>query len=164
MLPATLSIVTNVFDRDERPKAIAIWTAVGGLGIGLGPAIGGYLVDRWDWSAAFWIHVPVIAIALIGQIFVPESRDPRNVGLDVTGAIAATGGITALVYGVIQGSEAGGTSSRSSDRSRLRRCCSWRSASSSAPPSTRCCRCTSSARRTSPAASSFSGCCSSRAS
>lgn len=110
VLPATLSIVTNVFDRDERPKAIAIWTAVGGLGIGLGPAIGGYLVDRWDWSAAFWIHVPVIAIALIGQIFVPESRDPRNVGLDVRGAIAATGGITALVYGVIQGSEAGWTS------------------------------------------------------
>jgi len=107
VLPATLSIVTNVFDRAERPKAIAIWTAVGGLGIGLGPAIGGYLVDRWDWSAAFWIHIPVIAVALVGQLFVPESRDPRNIGLDVRGAITATLGITALVYGVIQGSEAG---------------------------------------------------------
>lgn len=107
VLPATLSIVTNVFERDERPKAIAIWTAVGGLGIGLGPAIGGYLVDRWDWSAAFWIHVPVIAVAMIGQLVVPESRDPRNVGLDVKGALTATGGITALVYAVIQGSEAG---------------------------------------------------------
>jgi EmrB/QacA subfamily drug resistance transporter len=110
VLPATLSILTNVFDRDERPKAIAIWTAVGGMGIGLGPAIGGYLVDRWDWSAAFWIHIPVIALALVGQLFVPDSRDPRNVGLDVRGAIAATGGITALVYGVIQGSETGWTS------------------------------------------------------
>lgn len=110
VLPATLSIVTNVFDRDERPKAIAIWTAVGGMGIGLGPAVGGYLVDRWDWSAAFWIHVPVIALALLGQIGVPESRDPRNIGLDIKGALAATGGITALVYGVIQGSEAGWSS------------------------------------------------------
>jgi EmrB/QacA subfamily drug resistance transporter len=110
VLPATLSIVTNVFERDERSKAIAIWTAVGGLGIGLGPAIGGYLVDRWDWAAAFWIHVPVIALALAGQLFVPESRDPRNIGLDVKGALAATGGISALVYGVIQGSEAGWTS------------------------------------------------------
>jgi EmrB/QacA subfamily drug resistance transporter len=110
VLPATLSILTNVFERDERPKAIAIWTAVGGLGIGLGPAVGGYLVDRWDWSAAFWIHVPVIAAALIGQIFVPESRDPRNIGLDIKGAFAATFGITALVYGIIQGSEAGWTS------------------------------------------------------
>ena len=107
VLPATLSILTNAFDRDERPKAIAIWTAVGGLGIGLGPAIGGYLVDQWNWAAAFWIHVPVIGLALIGQPFVPESRDPRNVGLDIGGALAATGGITALVFGVIQGSEAG---------------------------------------------------------
>jgi len=107
VLPATLSILTNTFDRDERPKAIAIWTAVGGLGIGLGPAIGGYLVDRWDWSAAFWIHVPVIALALAGQIFVPESRDPRNIGLDVKGALTATVGISALVYGVIQGGESG---------------------------------------------------------
>lgn len=110
VLPATLSIVTNVFERDERAKAIAIWTAVGGLGIGLGPAIGGYLVDRWDWSAAFWIHIPVIVVALVGQMFVPESRDPRSVGLDIKGALAATAGITALVYGVIQGSEAGWTS------------------------------------------------------
>lgn len=107
VLPATLSILTNTFDREERPKAIAIWTAVGGLGIGLGPAIGGYLVDRWDWSAAFWIHVPVLALALVGQSFVPESRDSRNIGLDIKGALTATGGISALVFGVIQGSEAG---------------------------------------------------------
>ena len=83
VLPATLSIVTNSFERDERGKAIAVWTAVGGMGIGLGPAIGGYLVDRYDWSAAFWIFVPVIALVLIGQSFVPESRDSREVGLDV---------------------------------------------------------------------------------
>ena len=110
VLPATLSIVTNTFDRDERGKAIAIWTAVGGMGIGLGPAIGGYLIDRWDWSAAFWIHLPVIAVALIGLIAVPESRDSRHVGLDVPGAITATLGISALVFGIIQGAEAGWTS------------------------------------------------------
>ena len=110
VLPATLSIVTNTFDRDERGKAIAIWTAVGGMGIGLGPAIGGYLIDRWDWSAAFWIHVPVIAVALLGLLAVPESRDPRHVGLDVPGAMTATVGISALVFGIIQGAEAGWTS------------------------------------------------------
>jgi len=110
VLPATLSIVTNTFDRDERGKAIAIWTAVGGMGIGLGPAIGGYLIDRWDWSAAFWIHLPVIAVALIGQTVVKESRDPRHIGLDVPGALTATLGISALVFAVIQGNEAGWTS------------------------------------------------------
>ena len=63
VLPATLSIVTNAFPRHERGRAIAVWTAVSGMGIGFGPAVGGYLVDRWDWAAAFWIHVPIIAIA-----------------------------------------------------------------------------------------------------
>ena len=110
VLPATLSIVTNTFERDERGKAIAIWTAVGGVGIGFGPAVGGYLVDRWDWSAAFWIHIPIIAVALIGQFVVKESRDPGHVGLDVPGAITATLGISTLVFAVIQGAEQGWSS------------------------------------------------------
>jgi len=110
VLPATLSIVTSVFPREERNKAIAVWTAVGGVGIGFGPAIGGYLVDRYDWAAAFWIHVPIILIALIGQSVVTESRDSRVTGLDVPGAITATLGISALVFGVIQGTESGWTS------------------------------------------------------
>ena len=107
VLPATLSIVTNTFDREERGVAIAIWTAVGGMGIGFGPAVGGYLVDRYDWAAAFWIHVPVIALALLGQLVVRESRDPRHVGLDVPGAVTATLGISTLVFGIIQGAEQG---------------------------------------------------------
>ena len=107
VLPATLSIVTNIFERDERGKAIAIWTAVGGIGIGLGPAVGGYLVNQWGWSAAFWIHLPIIAVALLGQVVVAESRDPRHIGLDIPGAITATLGIVALVFGIIQGSEEG---------------------------------------------------------
>jgi len=110
VLPATLSIVTNAFPREERGKAIAVWTAVGGMGIGLGPAVGGYLVDRWDWSAAFWIHMPIILIALIGQRVVAESRDGRQVGLDIPGAATATLGISTLVFGVIQGTEEGWTS------------------------------------------------------
>ena len=110
VLPATLSIVTNAFPRHERGRAIAVWTAVSGIGIGFGPAVGGYLVDRWDWAAAFWIHVPIIGIALLAQAFVPESRDSRHVGLDVPGSITATLGISTLVFGIIQGGEEGWTS------------------------------------------------------
>ena len=111
VLPATLSIVTNVFQRDERAKAIAIWTAVGGLGVGIGPAVGGYLVEHWDYSAAFWIHVPILTLAGIGMLFVRESRDPRPVGLDVPGALTATLAVGSLVYGIIQGGDLGWTSS-----------------------------------------------------
>ncbi len=110
VLPATLSIITNVFPRGERAKAIAIWTAVGALGIGVGPALGGYLVDEAGWASVFWMHVPVVAIALLGMVIVPRSRDERGLGLDVPGAAFGTTGLVALVYGIIQGSEAGWTS------------------------------------------------------
>ena len=96
VLPATLSIVTNVFDREERAKAIAIWTAVGGLGVGIGPSVGGYLVEHWDYSAAFWIHIPILGLAGIGMFFVNESRDHRNIGLDIPGALTGTLAMSSL--------------------------------------------------------------------
>ncbi|MEE8331871.1 MAG: MFS transporter [Acidimicrobiia bacterium] len=110
VLPATLSIITNVFPRGERAKAIGIWTAVGALGIGLGPALGGYLVDDFGWASVFWMHIPVVLLALVGMAIVPESKDDRNLKLDIPGAVLGTAGLTALVYAIIQGSEAGWTS------------------------------------------------------
>jgi MFS family permease len=110
VLPATLSIITDVFPRHERAKAIGIWTGVGALAIGIGPALGGYLVTHVGWSAVFWLHVPIVIAALFGLLIVPESRDERNLGLDVPGAVLGTAGITSLVFGIIQGSEAGWTS------------------------------------------------------
>ena len=92
------------------PRRFAIWTAVGALGVGVGPALGGYLVDNISWSAVFWLHVPVIAVALAGMLVVPESRDGRNLGLDVPGGILGTVGLMTLVYGIIQGPEAGWSS------------------------------------------------------
>jgi EmrB/QacA subfamily drug resistance transporter len=107
VLPATLSIIVSVFPRDERSKAIAVWTAVGGLGIALGPVVGGALIEAADWSASFWLFVPLVVAALIGMTVVPESRDRRQIGLDVPGAILSTAGLTALVYGIIRGGEVG---------------------------------------------------------
>jgi EmrB/QacA subfamily drug resistance transporter len=105
VLPATLSIIVNVFPRQERAKAIAVWTAVGGLGIALGPVAGGWLIETAGWSAAFWLFIPLVVAALAGMTIVPESRDPRGVGLDVPGAVLGTAGLTALVYGIIRAGE-----------------------------------------------------------
>lgn len=110
MLPSTLSIITDVFERHERAKAIAVWTAVGGMAAGLGPVLGGLLVDNISWEAVFWLHLPVVATILIGLSIVPESRDSRRTPIDVPGAILGTGGLLAVVYGIIQGPESGWTS------------------------------------------------------
>jgi EmrB/QacA subfamily drug resistance transporter len=107
VLPATLSIITNVFPREERAKAIVVWTAVGGLGVGLGPLMGGYLVDAGSWHTVFLLFVPLIVLALVGMLIVPESRDERGIGLDLPGAVLGTGGLSALLYGIIRGGEAG---------------------------------------------------------
>ncbi len=110
MLPSTLSIITDVFERSERAKAIAVWTAVGGMAAGLGPVLGGILVDNIGWEAVFWLHVPVVAVIIVGLSVVPESRDSRHTPMDLPGAVLGTGGLLAVVYGIIQGPESGWTS------------------------------------------------------
>ncbi|HYB27207.1 MAG TPA: MFS transporter [Solirubrobacteraceae bacterium] len=66
VMPATLSILSGVFPNPvERAKAIGIWSAVSGLGIAIGPTLGGLLVEHFAWSSMFLVNLPVIAIALI---------------------------------------------------------------------------------------------------
>lgn len=109
IMPATLSILTNVFSREERTKAIGIWTGVAGLAIGVGPGLGGYIVDNASWATVFWLHLPAIALIAVGLLVVPESRDPRPRRLDVRGALLGTAGLTSLVFAIIQGGESGWT-------------------------------------------------------
>lgn len=108
IMPATLSIVVDVFPREERGKAIGIWAAVAGAGIGLGPLLGGLLLEHFWWGAVFLINVPVVVIALgSGAFLVPESRDPRPRRADIPGAVLSMGAVTALVYGIIEAPSAG---------------------------------------------------------
>src|SRR5215210_3447909 len=92
IMPATLSIIANVFPPEERAKAIGIWAALAAIGIGLGPLAGGLLIDWFDWSAVFLVNVPVaLAAVLLGLRFVPESRDPQPGSFDVAGAALSDG-------------------------------------------------------------------------
>jgi EmrB/QacA subfamily drug resistance transporter len=113
IMPATLSIITNVFPREERSKAIGIWAAMAAVGIGLGPLCGGLLLEWFDWTSIFLVNVPVAATAFLLAIFlVPESRDPKPGAFDLVGATLSVGTLVSLVYGVIEAPERGWTDPR----------------------------------------------------
>ena len=108
IMPTTLSILTNVFPAAERPKAIGIWAAVAGLGVGIGPVAGGFLLEHFEWSSVFMVNVPIVLVALAAvPLFVPDSRDPSRPKLDPLGAVLSTVGLGALVWAVIEAPERG---------------------------------------------------------
>jgi EmrB/QacA subfamily drug resistance transporter len=108
IMPSTLSIVTDVFPEDERGKAIGVWAGMAAIGIGLGPAIGGALVEYASWQWVFIVNIPVVVAALaLGSKLVPDSKDPEPGAIDVPGALLAVGSLSTLVYGLIEAPERG---------------------------------------------------------
>jgi EmrB/QacA subfamily drug resistance transporter len=110
IMPTTLSILTNVFPAEERPKAIGIWAAVAGIGVGVGPAAGGFLIDQFDWTAVFLVNVPIVIAALVAMPkLVPDSRDPEQARLDPIGAFLSTAGLGILTAAIIEAPDRGWT-------------------------------------------------------
>src|SRR4051794_20326616 len=108
IMPATLSVIMDVFPREERGKAIGIWSAIAGVGVGLGPFIGGLLLEWFSWSAVFWLNVPIVAVALgAGLRLVPESRDPHPGAFDLRGAALSIAALVTFVYGIIEATPRG---------------------------------------------------------
>jgi len=110
IMPSTLSVLTNVFPANERPKAIGIWAAVAGLGIAIGPVAGGWLIEHFDWSSVFLVNLPIVVLALAAApALVPESRDPAKSRLDPLGALLSTAGLGVLTWSIIEAGERGWT-------------------------------------------------------
>jgi EmrB/QacA subfamily drug resistance transporter len=108
IMPATLSIITNVFPREERAKAIGVWAGTASIGVGLGPLFGGLLLEYFDWYSIFLVNVPVALVAFVaGLRLVPESRDPNPGRFDVPGALLSIGALVALIYAIIEAPEKG---------------------------------------------------------
>ena len=110
IMPATLSIITNVFEGKERGRAIAAWAAVAGVGIILGPVLGGYLLESFWWGSIFFINIFVVGAALVGGFFlVPESKDPEATPMDPVGAGLSIVGLVSLVFAIIEAPSRGWT-------------------------------------------------------
>ncbi len=103
IMPATLSILTNMFPPEERGRAIGVWAGVAGVGIPLGPLLGGWLLEHFPWGSVFLVNVPVVLVALgFGQWLLPTSRDPRAPRVDIGGAVLSMAALAVLIYGLIE--------------------------------------------------------------
>jgi EmrB/QacA subfamily drug resistance transporter len=104
IMPATLGIVVHVFTLPgERAKAIAIWAAVSGIGVAIGPTTAGFLLEHFHWGMIFLVNVPIVCVALVaGNELVPRSRDEDPAPLDLMGAALSASALTLLVWALIE--------------------------------------------------------------
>jgi EmrB/QacA subfamily drug resistance transporter len=106
VLPQTLSILTNVFPPEERPRAIGVWTGFTGASLALGPIVGGLLLERFWWGSIFFINVPIVAITMIAVVMlIPETRNPSPGRLDPLGIGLSIIGLGALLFGLVTGGQ-----------------------------------------------------------
>ena len=112
LMPGTLSILTNVFTESrERVRAIGVWSGATGLGVAIGPILGGYLVTHYWWGSVFLVNVPVVVIGLIAACWlVPNSRDQNGSRADPVGAVLSFLGLGTLLWAIIEASGRGWTS------------------------------------------------------
>ncbi len=113
IMPATLSILTNVFPPKERAKAVGIWAGIVGVGVAIGPLLGGLLLDHFSWHSVFTINIPVVIITLLAAAWlVPRTADPSHASIDPLGGVLSTVGLIALVYAIIEAPNYGWLSAR----------------------------------------------------
>ncbi len=112
IMPSTLAIITNTFaDPAERQRAIGIWAGTSGLGISLGPIIGGLLLAHFWWGSVFLINVPIALLAVAFAIpLVPDSRNPSAAAPDMPGALMSIAGLGLLLWSIIEAPVEGWTS------------------------------------------------------
>jgi EmrB/QacA subfamily drug resistance transporter len=101
--PLSLSILVSAFPRKQLPTAIGVWAGISGLGLAIGPLLGGFLVENVSWSAVFWINVPIGVIAAgVTWWAVVESSDTTTKTLDVIGTVLVTAALFSLTWGLIK--------------------------------------------------------------
>jgi EmrB/QacA subfamily drug resistance transporter len=104
LMPCTLSILTNVFVSErERSRAIGVWSGTAGLGVAIGPILGGFLLVHFWWGSVFLINVPIAAVGVLATaLIVPNSKNPVSKKADPIGSILSMVGLGSLLWGIIE--------------------------------------------------------------
>lgn len=108
LVPGSLAIISNSFSEQERGHAIGVWSAFSAITTGIGPVLGGWLIEHVSWRAVFFINLPLaFFVVLISLRHIVENSDRESARIDWLGAILAALGLGALVYGLIESSQVG---------------------------------------------------------
>jgi len=105
--PLSLTLLSAAVPAERRGMAIGLWSGVSGLGVALGPLVGGAVIEGISWQWIFWLNVPIgVALAPLAARLLAESRGPAR-RLDLPGVVLASTGLLGVVYGVVRGNPAG---------------------------------------------------------
>lgn len=110
VFPGTLALVNTTFaEGRDRNRALGIWGGSGAAGLVVGVLLGGVLTRSLGWEAVFFVNVPMAGAALIGTFVLIEADQARDADrrFDLPGALTSTGGITLLVFALVQGPDVG---------------------------------------------------------
>jgi EmrB/QacA subfamily drug resistance transporter len=107
VMPLSLTLLAGSVSERMRPAAIGIWGGVSGLGVALGPLIGGAIVQGWNWQAIFWLNVPVGVIALPLLLFALPNSFGARLRADLLGVLLVGAGVFAVVFGIVRGNDLG---------------------------------------------------------
>jgi EmrB/QacA subfamily drug resistance transporter len=108
--PLTLTLISEAFPPERRAAALGIWGGISGLGVALGPVVGGAVVEGVAWQWIFWLNVPIgLALIPLASRLLTESRGPDR-ELDLGGLALAGAGLFCLTFGIIRGEPLGWTS------------------------------------------------------
>ena len=108
LVPGSLAIISNSFSEQERGRAIGVWSGFSAITTGIGPVLGGWLIEHVSWRAVFFINVPLACVVVfISLRHVREQSEGGSTRVDWLGAMLAAFGLGALVYGLIESSQVG---------------------------------------------------------
>ncbi|WP_162462938.1 MFS transporter [Paenibacillus psychroresistens] len=107
IMPISLTLVYSVFSVEKRAAALGIWSGVSGLGLAIGPLVGGAVIEGFPWQMIFWLNIPIgILVVIFSSLWIPESRGSSK-PFDVLGVGLLGIGLFGIVYGLVMGNTEG---------------------------------------------------------